>query len=460
LEVGKISSLESLASAALKKSESLGASQAEAFIINTHGRTVYIESGRPGVTDDKLETGLGFKACLGKRVGLSSGTVDEKSDVEKIVNEAFTIAKTTEEDPYFKSLPASGKFSGQVEGVYSEATAQIDLEEIVAKSMATVRTAEKNDKVRVPLGMIRLGEYSMYVANSLGVDFSHKGTMAYAYFKSKATSGEKAGEGIEKEWSTDISKLDFEKIGVSIAEKAIATLNAESYRATTSVTALIAPTELAGLLEVVLFSTDSEQVNKKRSPWANQLGAHVASEKLTVWDDGRYPDGIRSALADDEGVETGKKTIIDHGKLLSFIYDTYNANISGVKATGNGFRRGTRSIEGAFASPTLCSYGNMIVKPGNKRFDQIVSGIPKGVYVEAFASPEVNEFTGAFGCEVRDATLIESGQLTKNVKHALLTGNMYDALKNVFDISKETKIVGNTVLPSMAFSNVALVGQK
>lgn len=455
-----MSSLESLASAALKKSENLGASQAEAFMINTHGRTVYIENGRPRVTDDKLETGLGLKICLGKHVGFSSGTVDEKSDVEKIVNEAFTIAKTTEEDPYFKSLPTGGKFSGKVEGSYSEETAQVDLEEMIAKAIATVQCAEKNSKVRVPLGMIRLGDYSMFVTNSLGVNFSHRGTMAFVYFKSKATSGGNAGEGIEKEWSTDISSIDFEKIGASIAKKALATLNAESYRATSNVTALIDPTELAGLLDIVLFATNSEQVNKKRSPWASRLGAHVASEMLTVWDDGRYEGGIRSALADDEGVETAKKTIIDRGELLSFIYDSYNASISGVKATGNGFRRGTRSIEGAFASPTLCSYGNMVVKPGNMSLDQIISRISKGIFVEAFASPEVNEFTGAFGCEVRDATLIESGQLTKNVKHALLTGNMYDAAKSVFGISKEIKIVENTVLPSMAFSNVTLVGQK
>ena len=48
----------------------------------------------------------------------------------------------------------------------------------------------------------------------------------------------------------------------------------------------------------------------------------------------------------------------------------------------------------------------------------------------------------------------------KTVKHALLTGNIYEVLKNIFDISNQTKIVENTVLPSIAFSNATLVGQK
>jgi PmbA protein len=454
-----VSSLESLASVALKKAERLGASQVEVFIISSHGRSVYVENSKLGVADDKSETGLSVKACLGKRVGSSSGTVSQNS-VEEIVNEALSIARTTENDPYFKSLPSGVKFSGQVKDAYSEETAQISLEEIVARAMDTVKAAEKTRSVKVPLGLIRLSDYSLHVVNSLGVNFSHKGTMVFSYFKSKAAVGDRAGEGIEKEWSTDISRLDFEKIGRSIADKAVATMNAESFKEERNVTALVIPIELEGLLFVVEFATSAEQVNKKRSPWINQLGAQVASEKLTVWDDGRYPSGIRSAIADDEGVQTSKKTIIDQGKLQSYIYDSYNAGIADVKATGNGFRRGTRSIEGAFALPTGCTYANMVVKPGNKKLDNLISRIDKGVLIETFAAPEVNPVTGGFGCEVRNATLIEGGQLTKHVRHALLTGNMYEALKNMFDVGAETKMVENTVLPPIAFSNVKLVGQK
>jgi PmbA protein len=453
-----MSSLESLGSTALRKAEHLGASQAEVFVISAHGRSVYIENSRPRVADDKSETGMGVKLCIGKRIGLSSGTVSEGS-ISEIVNEALSIAKTTEEDQYFKSLPGGTKLSGRVEGTYSEETSHIDLEEIVAKATTTVKTAEKTKNVKVPLGLIRLADYSLHVVNSLGVNFSHKGTMVFSYFTSKAAAGGEAGEGIEKEWSTDISTIDFEKIGDSIAEKALAALSAEPFKEERKVTALIIPVELEGLMSVVEFSTSAEQVNRKRSQWVNKLGSPVASEKLTVWNDGRYPGGIRSAIADDEGVETGKKAIINRGKLQSYIYDSYNAGIAATKSTGNGFRRGTRSIEGTFAYPTGCSYSNMIVKPGNKSLDQIVSKIDKGVMIENFASPEVNPVTGGFGCEVRNAVLIEGGQLTKHVKHALLVGNMYEALKNVFEIGKEPKIVENTVLPHIAFSDLSLVGQ-
>jgi len=453
-----MSSLETLGSKALRKAEQFGASQAEVFIISTHGRSVYIENSSPRVADDKSETGLSVKLCLGKRVGLSSGTVSEGS-VDEIVNEALSIAKTTEEDPYFKSLPSGAKLSGRVEGTCSEETSQIGLEEIVAKAITAVKAAEKTRNVKVPLGLIRLADYSLHVVNSLGVNFSHKGTMVFTYFKSKAAAGSEAGEGIEKEWSTNISTVDFEKMGNSIAEKALSALKAESFKEERKLTAVIVPVELEGLMSVVEFSTSAEQVNKKRSQWTNKLGSVVASEKLTVFDDGRYSGGVRSALADDEGVATGRKTIIDRGKLQSYIYDSYNAGIAATKSTGNGFRRGTRSIEGAFAFPAGCSYANMIVKPGNRSLDQIVSKIDSGVLIENFASPEVNPVTGGFGCEVRNAVLIEGGQLTKHVKHALLVGNMYEALKNVYEVSNAPKIVENTVLPHIAFSDITLLGE-
>lgn len=454
-----MSSLESLSAKALKAAERYGASQVEVFMMNTHGRSVYIEDSRPRVADDKSEVGLGIKVCLGKRVGFSSGTVNNGS-FEEIVDEALTIARTTEEDPHFKSLPTGGKFSGQIKRAYSEETAQIDLDEIIAKAVSTIRAAEKNRNVKVPLGLIRLADYSLQVDNSLGVNFSHRGTLVFSYFKSKATAGKNAGEGIEKEWSTDITGTDYEAIGDKIAGKALATMNAESFKEERNVTAVIFPTELEGLLSAVEFATNAENVNKKRSPWVDQLEAKVGDEKLTIFDDGRYTGGIRSALADDEGVETSKKTIIDRGKLHSYIYDSYNANIRGINATGNGFRRGTRSIEGAFTSPTSCTYANMVVRQGNRSLDDIVSRIDNGVLIEALATSEVNSITGGFGCEVRDATLIESGEPTKHVKHALLTGNIYQALRNIFDIADQTKIVENTVLPCIAFSNVTLVGQK
>lgn len=450
--------LDSLASLALRKAEKKGVGQVEAFILKSHIRSVYVEGGSPRLADDEYETGLGLKLCLGKRVGFASGTVNQEKSVEEIVNEAFSIAKTSEEDPYFKSLPSAEKIHGEVKDVFSRETEKTTTEEIVAKAMETVNVAEESKNVKVPLGLLRLADYSLHVTNSLGIRFGHKGTMVYTYFKSKATNGDKAGEGVEKEWSTRIAAIDFEKVGKSIANRALATLKAESFKGELKGISLIDPVEASGLLSIIEFASSSEQVNKGRSPWINKLETEVASKEFTVEDDGRYPGGIRSALADDEGVQTSRKAIIEKGVLKSYIYDSYNAGIAGVRATGNGFRRGTTSVEGSFTRPAVCAYSNTIIKPGKKTREEIISQIDKGMLVETFASPEVNPVTGGFSCEVRNATLIEKGQLTKQVKHALLTGNMYEQLKKVAYVGNDLKIVDSFVLPTIAFGGTTLVG--
>ncbi len=455
-----MSTPDSLASSVLIKAEKGGASQAEAFIIDSHIRSIYIEDGTPRLADDKLERGLGLKACIQKRIGFSSGVLSNIKSAEEIVNEALSIAKTTKEDPDFQSLPSGGEVSGEVKAVFCDETAEITTEEIVARSMATVRAAEKNEGVKVPLGLLRLAKYSLQVSNSLGVSFHHKGTMVFLHFTAKATRGGNVGEGVEKVWSTKISSVNFERIGNSIAEKALNTLEADTFRGELKVTAVIDPVETAGLLNSVRFATSSEQVNKGRSPWSKKIGTEVASQEFTIIDDGTYPGGIKSAVADDEGIKTTKKAIINKGVLRSYIYDSYNANIAGVKASGNGFRRGTRSIEGAFASPVTCAYSNMTIAPGNRSREEIISQIDNGVLVERFASPEVNPITGGFGCEVRNAALIEGGQPAKHVKHALLTGNMYEHLRNVVSVGNDVKTVGDVILPTIAFSGATLVGQK
>jgi PmbA protein len=454
-----MSTLSSLAKTALKKAEKAGATQAEAFVLDSHIRSVYIEGSSPRLADDKTEKGLGIRAFVQKRVGFSSGIVSNATSAEQVVDEALSIAKTTKEDPSFLSLPHGGHISGEIRDVFSKETSEMTSEEIVVAAMTAVKAAEKNKDVKLPLGMVRVAEYSFQVSNSLGVDFSHKGTMIFLYFTAKATRGDVAGEGVEKAWSTKFSTIDFERIGTSIAEKALRTLESKAFKGKMEGTAVIDPVETAGLLDSIQFATSAEQVNKGRSPWSGKIGAEVASQQVTIVDDGTLPGGIRSAVADDEGVKTTRKPIISNGVLKSYIYDSYNANIAGVKPSGNGFRRGTRSIEGTFMFPINCAYSNMVVEPSKQSREQMIRKIDKGILIERFASPEVNPVTGGFGCEVRDATLIEGGQLGNHIKHALLIGNIYEQLKNVVSIGNDVKFVGDTVLPTMAFSGITLIGQ-
>ncbi len=54
-------------------------------------------------------------------------------------------------------------------------------------------------------------------------------------------------------------------------------------------------------------------------------GEKVASENLTIYDDGLFAGGLRTGLFDGEGVPHQKTPVIEKGVLRNFLYDNYSA---------------------------------------------------------------------------------------------------------------------------------------
>jgi len=89
------------------------------------------------------------------------------------------------------------------------------------------------------------------------------------------------------------------------------------------------------------------------------------------------------------------------------------------------------------------------------------------VFVEHFAWPQVEPTTGSFSNEIRNAQLIENGELAGQIKHALLIGNLYESLKGDLRIAGNLELqgisdVGNngsSIIPTIAFPGTELVGQ-
>jgi len=435
---------------ALKRSK---ADQTEVFCINGKMRNVYIDNGEIKIITNNSWVGLGVKTVLSGKIGYFSSTIRDSRDIEKVVNDSLNIARVSPKDPKFKSLPEPKVISGNIEKVYDEETANIEDDEIVSKVSDLINEAEQND-VKVMTGLLRLNEFHFVIMNSLGVNFSHKGTTVYLH----VTAKKELGEGVIKRFSTSINDIDFSEAGKELREKTKISSESKAFSGKEELEAIIHPQELTGLMRVITTAANGEYINRRMSPWIGKLGEEVASQSLTVVDDGRLKGGLRSALADDEGVPTSRKFIIERGLLKSYLFDSYNANISGVESTGNGFRRGVTSVEDAHTRIANCGSSNIVIEAGEKSLDSLISEIEKGVIIYKFAYPQADPITGNFGLEVRNAILIENGSLSKPIKHALLTGNMYEALKNITGIGSKQYNYENYLIPYIRFSGLQLVG--
>jgi len=454
-----------LAPEAVRRARAEGAGAAEAYALTFHSRSVYIEDDVPKVAESRSETGIGLRVAQGKRVAFSSTTLAASEDLASVARSAVSALKGVPEDPDFSGFPTeAGK--GEVGGTWDATTARTDVAGLLESAKAFTDAATEPKETSVPKAIVRIQDYRFRIANSHGIDASHRGTLAFAYLTAKAGSKGKFGEGIAKAMSTSIRGIDFAALGTTVARRAAENLRARAFKGKLAGIAVLNPMDLAEVfLGTVGGAVNGEDVHKGRSPWAGRIGQEVASIGVTIRDRPRMPGGLASGVVDDEGNATRDRTVVEAGILKAFIADRKHAALIQVPP-GNGFRRAVATVEGAYARPAETEPSNLVVEPGRRSLVDLLQDVESGVYVEKFASPEVNPFSGAFALEVRNATLIEKGELGDHVKVALLTGNFYDGLKKVVGVGRDVAAnhafltaPGCAYVPPMAFEGFELVGQ-
>ena len=439
--------------------EKRDATQAEVYSIRVKTTSTYIDDDIPKVSGSTIESGVGLKFILGKKIGFTSSTLAQES-LEDVVARAKSIARVSDDDAKFVSLPDPEKASGSPSMFYDKETAVTDSSILVEKAMEVVQGAAA-ETVTVPNGTLRVSSVEYHIRNSLGVNIGSEGTIVFGFFTAKSQNNSNVGEGVQRCWSRKLSTIDFTHIGEVLKGQALSVLTAKTFKEKwKDSVAVLAPSEGSEMIYgLVGFAVNGENVNRRSSPWADKVGDVVASENLSIADNGRSELGLLSGIVDDEGVPTQQTALVEKGVLTSYIFDSYNAKQLDLKSTGNGIRRVARDLAGRFAAPPTCAGTTMEVKPSKKSLDDIIGEIKQGIYVEHFAWPQVDPMSGTFSNEIRNARVIENGELGHFIKHALWVGNLYESIKGDLLVANDPEVHDKRIVPTIAFPNTEIVGQ-
>ena len=439
--------------------ENSGATQSEVYAIRFRTASTYIDDAIPKIGSSIVESGVGLKYIIGKQIGFTSSTLSDESP-EDVVERAKSIARVSNEDLKFVSLPEPKKISGTPEKYHDDDTAAADSTILMEKAMEVVKAASA-DNVTVPNGSLRTSSVQYHIRNSLGVDVGSKGTVTFGFFTAKSEDGSNVGEGVQRCWSRKLSSIDFSNIGEVLKSQALGVLTAKPFKEKwDDAVGVLAPSEGSEILySLVAFAANGDNVNKRSSPWADKVGETVAGENISILDNGLSEKGLLGSTVDDEGVPTQKTQLIETGVLKSYFFDSYNANQLEMQSTGNGIRRVARDLAGRFGAPAVCAGTTMEVKAGTKSVDDIISEIKRGVYVEHFAWPIVDPMSGTFSNEIRNARVIENGELGEPIKYALWVGNLYESLKGNVMVANDLEVHDKRVVPTIAFPGTEIVGQ-
>ena len=436
-----------------------GATQAEVYAVHVKTSSVYIDDDIPKIGGSMVESGIGLKYIIGKQIGFTSSTLAQESPSD-VVERAKALAKASNEDPVFVSLPDPKKVSGSTDKFHDNDTAAADSELLMEKAMEVVKAAS-SDFVTVPNGSLRTSSIEYHISNSLGINAGSKGTVAFGFFTAKSEDDGNVGEGVQRCWSREIESIDFGNLGEKLNSQAMSVLKAKPFKEKwDDAVGILTPSEGAEMMyQLVAASVSGENVNKKRSPWADKMGEKVASDVLTIYDNGLSDKGLLGSVVDDEGVPTQKTTILEKGVLQSYLFDSYNAYQVDLQPTGNGIRRVPRELAGRFAVAAVCAGTTMEIAPSSKSVDDLISDVKRGVYIEHFAYPLVDSMTGNFSNEVRNARVIENGELGDQIKYALWVGNLFDSIKGDLQVANNLEVHDKKIVPSIAFPSTELVGQ-
>jgi len=232
---------------------------------------------------------------------------------------------------------------------------------------------------------------------------------------------------------------------------------------------------MADILELEMASAISApSIDSKFSFFADSFGKKVAAPGFSLSDDGRHAQGIASKSVDDEGTPTQTTKIIDKGRLVGLISDSYYAaklkkQISGIKATGNAFRFG--SLPGRdYHIPPWPQTTNLVVDSGDMSDEELIAQTKSGIYVgRIWYTYLLNPTIGEFSTTNRGETfLIKNGKLAAPISpnSFRINDNIKKLLLNIEGISKEQKqsiVWGGTsatISPSILFNGVKVIAYK
>lgn len=174
---------------------------------------------------------------------------------------------------------------------------------------------------------------------------------------------------------------------------------------------------LAGLLlhEAIGHGMEADFNRKGMSIYSNRMGQRIASDHVTIVDDGTYPRMRGSINIDDEGTAAQRTVLVENGILRTYLHDRISAQHYKVSSTGSGRRA-------SYKFPVLPRMRNTFMLNGPRKPEEIIASVKKGIYAEMLWNGEVSIGAGDFTFYLKHGRLIENGKLGAVIKDANLIG--------------------------------------
>lgn len=435
----------------VSEGQKLGADAVEVQAEDASDMEANIEMGQVAGVELTLGVQIAIRVFIGKKVGSAFTNIPSGPATREALMLALDAARATTEDDNIQQLPEPSIY-GSVNGLWNDDLAGAEPSYVAEISTDLVKKATSKEPDLIPgLGGTGSETNVSAYANSRGVAVSERGTVGYTYLMGVAPT--------ESGMTPSVFAFDVGRSSTPSTDRVVNDV-VDTIRIVRNTTRgksgrfpiILHPGAYGAMMRFTLFeSIRGDNVARGKSKIGDKLGEKIASEAVTISDDGLDIRGANAGIADDEGVPRQRTTIIENGILRSFIWDNYWGRRMGVASTGNAQRNKRQGL-------VEVSTSNVIFEPGTRPIDDIISEIEYGYYIRGVqGAHSSNPESGDFSVVGNPAILIEHGQMVGGVHGLMISGNIYDLLKQTEEVGKDPINMETLIGPEIKVQDVDVI---
>ena len=392
---------------------------------------------------EEIDLGVGIRVLKDKKQGFAfTSNLDNLTQTAQKAIENTKLTKVDENYAFAEVEKVS-----EVKDVYDTKFNDLSLDEAVEFLKTTIETASDSG-CEVTGSGFSASEGRSLIVNSNGVSIEDEGT---GFGLGLSVTIQKDGE-IATAYNSQSSRffdIDGEKLANEVCDLAKSSLNTKPIE-TNDYDVVLDYYAAVGLLQTYISAFNGENVLRGRSILKDKLGSEIANPTLSIIDNPLLDKGMYTSKCDGEGSVSRKTSLIKDGVLNSFIYDIYNANKVGEKTTSNGLR-------GSYFTTPMIAPTNLEFEFGEMRdLSEIKNGV---LTTSVLGAHTANPISGDFSVEASNAFKIENGELTDPINKAMISGNIFEIMKNVEGLNSEIKQYGSFIIPKLLVHDLRVVGQ-
>ena len=440
---------------ALERARAAGAHSCDALLAESDSLEVRVRGKEVETVQQSRERTLGIRVFAegpgGLRTAVTSSSDLSSGAVARLAEDSVALARATAPDPT-AGLPEGG----------------------FARDLPDLALFDPADRGRSTADWIALAQraedaarsYDARITNSEGSSASTSHTrICYGSSAGFAASYETGGHSLyaqpvasengamQTSWWMSASRTlaglaSPEEVGRVAAQRTIGQLGARSVPTCDAPVIFDAPSardllgNLAGCLSGYAVYRGSSFLREK-------TGQRIASERVSVVDDGRKRGGLGSKPFDGEGQPTRRNLLVEDGVLRSWVLDSYSARKLGLATTGNAAR-------GAGSAPSAAPT-NLWIEPGAGDLEALVRGLERGLLVTGMFGHGFNPVTGDFSRGAR-GYWIERGERAFPVEEITIAGNLGAMFEAVEAIGADLTFLGSIGAPSLRVARMTIAG--